>query len=70
MADVALIAAEVAAVTDGRVVSGNGNQRIERWSIDWTLLRSDLPANPLLERLPGWRRVYKDDTATIFARER
>jgi len=34
VADVALIAAEVAAVTDGRVVSGNGNQRIERWSID------------------------------------
>lgn len=34
MADVALIAAEVAAVADGRVVAGNGNQRIERWSID------------------------------------
>lgn len=44
--------------------------QLERWSIDWTLLRSDLPANRLLERLPGWRRVYKDDTATIFVRER
>jgi hypothetical protein len=44
--------------------------QLERWSIDWTLLRSDLPANRLLERLPGWRRAYKDDTATIFVRER
>lgn len=44
--------------------------QLERWAIDWTLLRSDLPANRLLERLPGWRRAYKDDTATIFVRER
>jgi UDP-N-acetylmuramoyl-tripeptide--D-alanyl-D-alanine ligase len=32
--DVSLTAAEVAAVTAGRVVSGDGRERIERWSID------------------------------------
>jgi len=32
--DVSLTAAEIAAVTRGRLVSGNGEQRIERWSID------------------------------------
>ncbi|HTI37913.1 MAG TPA: UDP-N-acetylmuramoyl-tripeptide--D-alanyl-D-alanine ligase [Vicinamibacterales bacterium] len=34
MTDVALTAAEIAAVTGGRVVSGAAGQRIERWSID------------------------------------
>jgi UDP-N-acetylmuramoyl-tripeptide--D-alanyl-D-alanine ligase len=34
VADVALTAAEVAAVTGGRVASGDGGTRIERWSID------------------------------------
>jgi hypothetical protein len=43
---------------------------IERDRIDWTLLPKEQPANQLLARLPGWRRAYGDDTATIFVRER
>ncbi len=34
MPDLTLTAAEIAAVAGGRVVSGNADQRIERWSID------------------------------------
>ena len=41
---------------------------LERERIDWTLLPRDQPANQLLMRLPGWRRAYGDDTATIFVR--
>jgi hypothetical protein len=43
---------------------------IERDRIDCTLLPKEQPANQLLARLPGWRRAYGDDTATIFVRER
>jgi hypothetical protein len=43
---------------------------LERYGIDWTFLPKDQPANQLLARLPGWRQVYSDDTATIFARQR
>jgi hypothetical protein len=41
---------------------------LDRYGIEWTLLRTAQPANRLLERLPGWRRLYSDDSATIFAR--
>ena len=43
---------------------------LDRWAIDWTLLPNDQAANQLLARLPGWRRVYSDEAATIFVRER
>jgi hypothetical protein len=43
---------------------------LERWDVRWTLLLKDEPANKLLARLPGWRRAYADDQATIFVRER
>ena len=43
---------------------------LDRWAIDWTLLPKDQAANQLLARLPGWRRAYSDEAATIFVRER
>jgi hypothetical protein len=43
---------------------------LDRHAIQWTFLRKDRPANRLLEHLPGWRRAYGDDVATIFVRER
>lgn len=43
---------------------------LDRHKIEWTLLLKDQAANRLLERLPGWRHAYTDDTATIFVRER
>lgn len=43
---------------------------LERYQIEWTLLKANTPANKLLARLPGWRRAYGDDEATIFVRER
>jgi hypothetical protein len=43
---------------------------LDRWAIDWTLLPNDQAANQLLARLPGWRRAYSDEAATIFVRER
>ena len=45
-------------------------QVLDRHAIQWTFLRKDRPANRLLEHLPGWRRAYGDDVATIFVRER
>jgi hypothetical protein len=45
-------------------------QVLDRYKIDWTFLGKDQPANKLLARLPGWRRAYSDDTATIFVRDR
>ena len=43
---------------------------LDRYGIEWTLLRADQPANRLLDRLAGWHRLYSDDSATIFARSR
>lgn len=43
---------------------------LDRYQIDWTFLARDQPANQLLGHLPGWKRVYGDDEATIFVRER
>lgn len=41
---------------------------LDRYGIEWTLLRKGQPANKLLERLPGWRPVFNDDVAVVFAR--
>jgi len=43
---------------------------LDRYAIDWTLLMPEQAANRLLARLPGWRRAYSDEVATIFVREK
>ena len=45
------------------------DRALDRQGIQWTFLRKDRSANQLLEHLPGWRRAYGDDVATIFVRE-
>jgi hypothetical protein len=42
---------------------------LERYRVGWTLLRPGVPAVTLLDRLPGWRRLYADDTAVVHVRD-
>lgn len=44
------------------------DELLDEYGVQWTLLSDGRPANRLLERMPGWRRVYRDGTATIFER--
>src|SRR5208282_11339 len=34
--------------------------------IGWTLLPTVLPANQVLEASPDWRRVYRDEIASVY----
>ncbi len=43
---------------------------LDEYQIDATLLAPGTPANALLDRLPGWKRLYADDIAVIYAREK
>ncbi len=45
-------------------------ETLEEFRIDWTLLQKDQAANKILAHLPNWKRVYSDDTAIIFVRQR
>ena len=45
-------------------------ETLDEFHIDWTLLQKDLAANKILALLPNWKRVYSDDTAIIFVRQR
>ncbi len=45
-------------------------ETLDEFRIDWTLLQKNQPANNILVHLPNWKRVYSDDTATIFVRQR
>jgi hypothetical protein len=50
-----------------------GNERVlggilERYAITWTLLSPNDGATRILDRMPGWRRVYADDWAVIHVR--
>jgi hypothetical protein len=42
---------------------------LERYRVDWTLLRPGTPAVALLDHLPGWRRLYADDIAVVHVRD-
>lgn len=41
---------------------------LDRYRIAWTLLEPDTRSVAALDRLPGWRRVYGDDAAVVYAR--
>ena len=45
-------------------------ETLDEFRIDWTLLQKDQAANKILAHLPNWKRVYSDDTAIIFVRQR
>jgi hypothetical protein len=42
---------------------------LEDYRIGWTLLEPGLPALALLDRMPGWRRVYTDAVAVVHIRD-
>jgi hypothetical protein len=41
---------------------------LDTYRISATLLTADTPANALLDRLPGWQRLYADDVAVVHVR--
>ena len=41
---------------------------LKQYDIDATLLAPDTPAVGLLDRLPGWKRVYSDNVAVLHVR--
>ena len=41
---------------------------LQQYRIAWTLLEPSRPAVRLLDRLPGWRRLYADEVAVVHAR--
>jgi hypothetical protein len=41
---------------------------LKQYDIDVTLLAPGTPANGLLDRLKGWRRIYADDVAVVHVR--
>ncbi len=45
-------------------------ETLDEFHIDWTFLQKDQAANKILAHLPNWKRVYSDNTATIFVRQR
>jgi hypothetical protein len=42
---------------------------LTRHRIGWTLLDPGSPAAALLDRMPGWRRLYTDAIAVVHIRE-
>lgn len=44
-------------------------QLLEKHRIAWTLLSPGTPAVSLLDRLPGWRRIYADKIAVMHMRD-
>ena len=44
-------------------------ETLDEFHIEWTLLQKSQAANELLAHLPNWKRVYGDDTATIYVRQ-
>jgi hypothetical protein len=42
---------------------------LEQYKITWTLLDPPDPRVALMDRLPGWRRLYEDDIAVVHVRE-
>jgi hypothetical protein len=42
---------------------------LDEYNIEATLMRSQSPANKLLDHVDGWQKVYADDIATIHVRK-
>jgi hypothetical protein len=42
---------------------------LARWKVDWTLLAAGDPLVQVLDRRPGWRRLYADRYAVVHVRE-
>jgi hypothetical protein len=44
-------------------------QLLSEYGITWTLFSARRPAAVVLDRLPGWRRLYADDIAVVHVRD-
>ena len=42
---------------------------LDRYKVGWTLLQTGTPAAALLDLMPGWHRVYSDETAIVHMRD-
>ena len=50
------------------VVSAYLEALLDDYAIGWTMLQPGTPAILLLDRLPGWGRLYADETAVVHYR--
>ena len=62
----AFIARYVNAITGG---TDELPSLLDQYQITWTLLSPKIPANAVLARLSGWRRLYADEVAVVYVRE-
>ncbi|MGY8633654.1 hypothetical protein RAD15_14350 [Bradyrhizobium sp. 14AA] len=42
---------------------------LDTYRIDATLLNTTVPASRIMDHLPGWKRIYKDDIAVVHVRD-
>jgi len=42
---------------------------LDRYRFEFALLPADWPLRTILERQPGWRRIYQDSMAVLYARD-
>ena len=49
--------------------TGEWRELLERYGFDRALLPEDWPLSTMLEREPGWRRVYRDEVAVLYVRD-
>lgn len=55
-----------------RIIQGDAQaltRAVRRWGIGWTILEPENPLVALLDRTPGWHRVYADRWAIVHARD-
>jgi hypothetical protein len=58
-------------VTSLNLTAPGGLERLlDQHSIRWTLLSPGTPALEVLDRLPGWQRLYSDSVAVVHTRSR
>ncbi len=50
-------------------VSERWRRALDEHPTEWVLIPNDLPVAVLLEREPGWRRVYRDSVASLYGKE-
>jgi hypothetical protein len=56
----------------GRLQAGDPaavESTLERYAIAWTIFPPDARIVAILDRAPGWRRLYADSVAVVQARD-
>jgi hypothetical protein len=53
---------KIARSTDPAVVGA----ALKKWNVGWVILEPDTAAIKAMEKLPGWKKTYKDKAATVF----